>query len=184
LRTFLAFELEESVRQQISALTARLRQMDQKVRWVKPENMHVTVYFFGEIQENALPALEVVCADAVDGTAPFEIGVRGISAFPSLERARVIWYGIHDNGQLKSVYQKVCKGLEGAGIVERIETRPYTAHLTAGRVKGAVHRKLVEGVQELKDTDLGSSLISEFILFKSTLTRSGPIYERVRHFPL
>jgi len=144
MRTFLAFDIEEDVKGRIIEMTERLRSIDPRVRWMKHENMHVTVYFFGEVDDTRIPDLERIGRDAIEGVKPFSIRIQGISAFPNLERARVIWFGIrNEQGQLGTLYDRIREGLRGTGIVDTIEKRPYTPHLTAGRVRERMHRKLV-----------------------------------------
>ena len=180
MRTFLAFDIEGDVKSRVAEITARFRAIDRGVRWVKSENMHVTVYFFGGVDENRIPDLVHVCRKAVEGIEPFALTVQDISAFPSLERARVIWYGILNEGdQLLQVYERVREGLRGTGIVKDIEERPYTPHLTAGRVRHRMERRLVDEIRELHDLSFGSSRVSEMTLFRSVLTPKGAEYEKL-----
>ena len=180
MRTFLAFDVEEDVKSRVAEITARFRAIDRGVRWVNEENMHVTVYFFGEVDENRIPDLIHICREAVEGIEPFSLTVQGISAFPRLDRARVIWYGILNEGdQLLKVYERVREGLRGSGIVKTIEERPYTPHLTAGRVRHGMERRLVDEINDLHDLSFGSSRVSEMILFKSVLTPKGAAYEKL-----
>jgi 2'-5' RNA ligase len=184
MRTFLAFEIDEEVMKKVLALTGRLKSIDRSVRWVKPENSHVTIHFFGEIEESNIQRIRGIIKDACTGIEPIPVEMSGISAFPSLERARVIWYGVHDDGRLNTVYGKVYDALKGTDIVEKLERRPYTPHLTAGRVKGRINTKLIEEIRRLEESTFGSFDIRELILFKSTLTGSGPLYDKIERFHL
>ena len=185
MRTFLAFDIAEDVKKRIAETSARLRATDPKIRWVKVENMHITVYFFGEVEENRIPDLERIGRQGIESIEPFSVSVQGISAFPRIEKARVIWYGIrNDEGQLTKVYERVREGLRGTGIVQTIEARPYTPHLTAGRVRDRIARRLIDEIEELQDISFGSSMVSEMILFKSALTPRGAVYEKLSRFTL
>jgi 2'-5' RNA ligase len=184
MRTFLAFEVKEEVMKRVMAMTGHFKGIDRSVRWVKPENTHVTIHFFGEIEEHNIQRIAGTIADACSGIEPIPVELRGISAFPSLERARVIWYGVHDDGRLDIVYRRVHEALKGTDIVEKLETRPYTPHLTAGRVKGRMNPKLIEEIRRREKSAFGSFTIRELILFKSTLTGSGPLYDRLERFHL
>ena len=184
MRTFLAFEVDEEVMKQVLAMTVHFKSIDRSVRWVKPEKTHVTIHFFGEIEERNIKRIGSVIKDACAGIEPIPVEIRGISAFPSLERARVIWYGVHDDGRLNTVYRRVHDGLEGTDIVEKLETRPYTPHLTAGRVKARMNPKLIEEIRRCEESAFGSFKINELVLFKSTLTGSGPLYDKLERFHL
>ncbi|MCK4923330.1 MAG: RNA 2',3'-cyclic phosphodiesterase [Spirochaetes bacterium] len=184
MRTFLAFEVEEGVKEKILNLTDHFRGIDRGVRWIRPENSHVTIHFFGEVDEENIPELEGIIRDATQGISPFTIEIRGISAFPSLERARVIWYGTRIHEQLNAVYNNVRDGLKGRGIVEKLETRPYTPHLTAGRVKGRIKPRLVDEIRHHEKEEFGSFTVGILVLFKSTLTATGPHYKKLALFNL
>ena len=179
MRTFLAFEVEERVKEKVLTMTAHFRSIDRTVRWVKPENTHVTIHFFGEVDGKDVPEIESIIRDAAQGISPIDVEVRGISAFPSLERARVIWYGIYNHEQLQTVYNGVRDGLKGKKLVEKLEIRPYTPHLTAGRVKGRMNPRLVEEIRLHERETFGTLTVSALILFKSTLTGRGPLYEKL-----
>jgi 2'-5' RNA ligase len=147
--------------------------------------MHVTIYFFGEVEPTRIPDLEGVIRKAVEGVESFTVSVQGISAFPRIEKARVIWYGIRNDGErLVKVYERVRENLRGTGIVRTIEERPYTPHLTAGRVRDRIERGLIEEIRSLQDVVFGSSLVSEMVLFKSVLTPRGAVYEKLALFEL
>jgi 2'-5' RNA ligase len=179
MRTFLAFEVEEGVKTKILNMTEHFRGIDRSVRWVRAENSHVTIHFFGEVAEDHIPEIESIIRDATQGIGPFNVEIRGISAFPSLDRARVIWYGIYNHEKLITVYKNVCDGLTGKGIVEKLETRPYTPHLTAGRVKGRIEPRLVDEIRLHEEERFGSFTVGTLVLFKSTLTGGGPLYEKL-----
>jgi 2'-5' RNA ligase len=184
MRTFLAFEVEERVKEKILSMTEHFRRIDRNVRWVRPENSHVTIHFFGEVDEENIPEIEGIIRDATQETSPFTIEIRGISTFPSITRARVIWYGIYNHEKLNTVYNNVRDGLKGRGIVEKLETRPYTPHLTAGRVKGRMKPRLVDEIRLHENEKFGSFTVGTLVLFKSTLTGGGPLYEKLSLFNL
>ena len=185
MRTFLAFDISGEVKERIAEMSARFRTLDPRVRWVHADNMHVTLYFFGEVEQNRVPDLVRIGKKGVEGIGTFSVSVQGISAFPRIERARVIWYGIkNDEGQLTKVYERVREGLRGTGIVHTLEERPYTPHLTAGRVRDSIDRRLIDEIKGLQDVSFGSSPVFELILFKSVLTPRGAVYEKLSVFTL
>jgi 2'-5' RNA ligase len=185
VRTFLAFDVEEHVRRRILEVTDRFRKIDPGIRWVKPDNMHVTLYFFGEVDESRQSELEEVCRNSTRNIGPFSIRVQGVSGFPSVERARVLWYGIQNEGaELNRMYESVRRKLRESDIVDRIENRPYAPHLTVGRVKRGMNRALIEEISRSAQTGFGDSRVSELVLYKSTLGSRGPIYDALSEFSL
>lgn len=184
MRTFLAFEVVQGVQEKVLIMTEHFRGIDRTVRWVRSENTHVTIHFFGEVDGEDVPEIESIIRDAAQDISPFDVEVRGISAFPSLERAAVIWYGILNHAQLQTVYNGVRDGLHGKKLVEKLETRPYTPHLTAGRVKGRMNPRLVEEIRLHDRETFGTFTVNALVLFKSTLTGRGPLYEKLSIFTL
>ena len=189
MRSFLAFEIDQEVKKKVVETTNRLRTIDSRVRWVKPENTHVTVRFFGEVAEGNMGILESIIREALKEISPFSVKVAGISAFPSLDRARVIWYGIENHPLLQTAYTKTGEGLGLNPVVEKIESRPYTPHLTAGRVKGRIRPDkirpdLIREIRAHEHIHFGTTSVREFVLFKSTLSNSGPVYEKLSTFIL
>jgi 2'-5' RNA ligase len=185
MRTFAGFEIDADARREITGMTERLANIDSAVRWVRPENIHVTLYFFGEIHDDAVDEVGGIIESAIHGIEPFTIKIGGISAFPSVEKARVIWYGIENvGGELSRMYEGIRRGLLESGTVQKVEKRPYSPHLTAGRVKRRMSRKLIDQIYTLEDVQFGSSAVKELVLFESILTGSGPKYQKIRTFNL
>ena len=186
MRTFLAFEVDKDVHNRVLQLTGQFKNMDRNVRWVRPENAHVTIHFFGEVEQVDVPEIESIIKKATEHISPFVVEVHGISAFPSLERASVIWYGIVMHENLLEVYNAVRDGLMGKNLVEKLETRRYTPHLTAGRVRRRINPKLLQELRLHGRESFGSFTVDSLVLFKSTLSGSGrgPFYEKLSIFQL
>jgi 2'-5' RNA ligase len=186
MRTFLAFEVEERVHDRVAQMTGQLKNIDRNVRWVRPKNAHVTIHFFGEVEQVDVPEIESIIEKAIEHISPFDVEVRGISAFPSLERASVIWYGIVMHENLLAVYNTVRDGLLGKDLVEKLETRVYTPHLTAGRVRRRINSQLLQELRIHGREYFGTFTVDSLVLFKSTLSGSGrgPVYEKLSIFKL
>lgn len=186
MRTFLAFEVEKRVHDRVVQMTGQFKNMDRNVRWVRPENAHVTIHFFGEVEQVDVPEIESIIGKAVEHISPFEVEVRGISAFPSLERASVVWYGIVMHENLLAVYNAVRDGLMGKDLVEKLETRVYTPHLTAGRVRRRINSQLLQELRIHGRESFGTFTVYSLVLFKSTLSGSGrgPVYDKLSIFEL
>ncbi len=149
-----------------------------RVRWARPENVHLTLKFLGDVREEVLgdlhAALEEVCA----GHAPFDVELAGLGAFPSAQRARVLWAGVGTGfEELRSLAADLDEALSPLGF-ER-EERPYTPHLTLGRVRG-------RPVSFDLPPDAGGAefRVRRVELVQSTLPQGGAVYKTIGAFAL
>ncbi|WP_369611663.1 RNA 2',3'-cyclic phosphodiesterase [Sulfurisphaera javensis] len=146
------------------------------VKLVEPYNIHITLVFIGEIPENKLQLVK----DSVShiNFHSFKIKLKGTGAFPNLSRPRVVWIGIEEGLQeLRSIRGMLMKELLGKGIRPDDE-KEFSPHLTIGRVKGPSNiMNLINVINEYQNVDFGEMTVNKIILFKSTLTPKGPIYD-------
>jgi len=178
IRCFVAVELPAQMREEIGLLQERIA--TEGLRLVRPELVHVTIKFLGDVPEGTV--LKVSEALAKVKVAPFDARVAGMGAFPG-RTIRVVWLGLE--GNFEELYQKVEAALAPLGF-ER-EERGFSPHVTLGRVgrPGPQTSRLVaERIASLSGTDLGRFSVDRFYLKKSTLTRGGPIYDNLSEFPL
>lgn len=138
MRTFIAIDLDHKIRERIASLQAKLRSRCPKLSWVKPERMHLTIKFLGEIEEAQVGPIQQAL-DAVAGQChPFDITFAGLGVFPPRGRANVLWLGIQDAiGGLKACWSKCEDQLAALGLPG--EDRPFSAHLTLARKIGRAH---------------------------------------------
>jgi len=183
IRAFLAIDLPEEVKVQIGNIQDRLKAVVKGVRWTKPEGIHLTLKFFGNISENDIANISrVVERNAID-VKPFILNVSTIGTFPNPRRPRVVWLGVGGTVERLSDLQKeIEKNLESIGFEK--EARAFRAHLTLGRVKvPKVVRGLSEVIKNEESYDAGSFCAGGLTLFKSDLTPKGAIYTKFAHFP-
>lgn len=136
IRTFIAVELPADVRAALSALIDRMavRWPERGVRWVKGDNMHLTLRFLGDTDEALVPDLNAGLDGIAKGAAPFELRLDGAGCFPNARRPRVIWVGLGDPGDRLLPLQEQVERLARACGWER-EKRAFSPHLTLGRVR-------------------------------------------------
>lgn len=178
MRLFVAVFPPLEVREE-AAGTARRLLPDDRIRWSRPENIHLTLKFLGDVEEESLDDLRTVLESACAKHASFEARLAGLAAFPSARRARIVWAGVGAGSErLRSLAADVDADLSSLGF-ER-ETRPYEPHLTLGRVRGRpVSLNLPE---EAGDGPLFK--VHQVELTQSTLTDKGPIYRTLENFAL
>ncbi len=178
LRCFIAVDLPAGMRDEIGRVQKEIA--TDGLRLVKPEIVHVTMKFLGDVAEEKVD--RIVNALEEIKLAPFPAEVRGMGAFPG-HSIRVIWLGL--NGDFQSLYVAVDKALISFGF--RSEERDFNPHATLGRVKHPtkdISKRLAPKIEQFADLNLGRFSVDRFQLKKSTLTRGGPTYDNIAEFSL
>ncbi len=180
MRTFIAIQLPQEIKGALSRIQEKLKSSGADVKWVAWQNIHLTLKFLGEIDDKKLDKVVYILEDIAKIKNPFPIRISSIGAFPNVNRPRVIWVGI-DKGdsQTKEIARELEEKIAKVGIPS--EDRPYSSHITIGRVRSVLNReRLVQDLKTLIDK-LGQEnmefFASSITIFKSTLTPKGPIYE-------
>lgn len=176
IRSFIAFELPEEMRQSISALLDRLRSFQLKARWIRPENIHLTLKFLGRINPAQFEPVVRVMQDAVKGVAPFDLTAKGVGLFPGVNRPRVIWVGLSGRKEVLIQIQGVLQDrLYSIGYQK--EDRPFQGHLTLGRFKERVNpMELSKALDALGSFESPPFVLDRITLFQSELKPSGAVY--------
>jgi 2'-5' RNA ligase len=181
MRLFVALELSEAVRAAVRDLIGRLQRARADVRWIRPEGMHLTLKFIGEIPEEKVSAIHQALA-GVGSPQPVTVEFRELGCFPNERRPRVLWVGVQASDNLAPLAGQVEAALEPLGI-ER-EDRYYVPHLTLGRFKSPKRAdKLQEEIAALPSIEFGRFETGEFFLFQSKLSPAGAQYTKLRAFP-
>lgn len=183
LRLFAALDLPVSVLGYLSAIMTQLRAdlPRNAVRWVRPEGIHLTVRFYGETKPEQIKALQDSLAQATTGLGPIELKLNGLGIFPNTVAPRVIWAGVA--GQVDAV-QRIQTALEtGARAIGfRPETRPFTPHLTLGRVnqlRAPDKQRLSQLVNEAPLNAPNPFTLDRVSLIKSELKPTGAVYTQL-----
>ena len=179
IRSFFAFDIEDAVIvRRLSKVQGMLANTGADLKLVKPQNIHLTVRFLGDIPP---PMVDSIYEEMKHlSFAPFEIELRGLGAFPKLSHPRVVWAGIKKGAnELTDVFEQLEPRLRGLGF--KPDTKGFSPHLTIARVRtGRNKARLVELVRELEDYEFGTIKVECLRLKKSDLTPRGPIYTNVR----
>ncbi len=185
MRTFLAADIETGVKEKINILMDRFRHREKNIKWVKPENIHITIYFFGEVNAQDLNILEQIIENAIRALHPFTVSVREISAFPSIKRPRVLWIGV-DNPfrELNAIYDSINKELQVSTINVNRDSKGYTSHITIGRVKSRYDTKILKDINNNREQVFGTFQIKNVVLYQSILMKEGPKYEPLKIFEI
>jgi len=148
------------------------------VRWVAQENIHLTLKFLGDLSTRHIDALSQAVAVECGSQAPFEITISGAGCFPNIRRPRVIWIGIDRSPALLALQRRI--ELIAGRFINITEDRPFSAHLTLGRVRDQVSlvdmQRLKDALAEFKIGELGVFTPQHVILYKSELKSGGSHY--------
>ena len=184
LRTFVAVKMPETVLAAIDGVQKRMAAHRFNVRWVKTGNIHLTLKFLGEVDEDEIDGITAVLTEAVHGFAPLRLAAAGVGVFPSVKRARVIWVGISGQlSELAALQRSIEERLARIGYPH--EKRPFSGHLTLGRVKGLIDAyRLTKAMGVFGDFVSQTFAVDRVILFKSDLRPSGAAYTELRQVTL
>jgi 2'-5' RNA ligase len=184
IRSFLALDPPEEILREIGRVQERLRKLIHgDVRWVRPESIHLTLKFFGDIPERDVANISAVAGKAAAGVRPMDLAIGGAGVFPDPHRPRIIWLGMNgDVARLTTFQQGMERALQEIGFPR--EERPFRPHLTLGRIKTPKGLIGLTGVLEKGETyTAGRFTASGLGLFKSDLTPRGAIYTRLAGYP-
>jgi len=184
IRSFLAIELPKPILKKIEEVQGDLKSTHADVRWVSPDKIHLTLKFFGNIEESRIDPIYMSIAEPIRKTSSFSIKVRGIGAFPHLKNPRVIWMGLVDGGEVLTTLQKQIETQLGK-IEFQPEDRPFHPHLTLGRMKSNRGKEDLAGrIERHIEEEFGDFKVERVVLFKSDLRPSGPIYTPLKEMRL
>jgi 2'-5' RNA ligase len=180
LRAFIAVPLEEAARAALTGIIETLehaaggrgRAASGRVAWVQRENLHLTLKFLGPVDEHQVRRAQEAL-DELGDIPSFRIDLRGIGAFPSPGRPRVIWIGIRPQEPVQALAASVESRLADL----HPENRPFSAHITIGRLRDPSVLPGLEKIKEMwNDRIITSSLVDRVTLFQSILSPRGAVY--------
>jgi len=189
MRLFIAADLDDGAREAVFGAVARIRDVSERERkgstrgvgWVDARNLHLTLHFLGEVDEARLPSLQGALAPALDLDVP-RVGLGGWGVFPPRGPARVIWLGVVAGAETLASAHAVLGGrLRAAGLAT--ESRPFSPHLTVGRVKvpSGLHWNRVTAAAP--PSPVVEWTLPACTLFQSHLSPSGPTYRALLSIP-
>ncbi len=188
IRAFIAIDLSPEIRRRLDQVSSQLKQrLDGiPIRWVPASNIHLTLKFLGDVSLNNLEMLKKVLQTEVEGHHPFEVSVGGLGAFPTVRHPRVVWIGVEAPTDLASIQRGVDSAMGKLGYAQ--EDRPFSAHLTLGRVSRNANSRdthqIGETLEATKIGFLGVVQVDAILLFKSDLQPTGSVYTKLFSAPL
>ncbi len=178
MRLFIALDLNPQNRDALTKLQDQLKKADADVKWVEPENIHLTLKFLGEVQEEKITKIIPAIKESIAGIQPFSLEIVNLGVFPSLKYPRVVWAGIEKG---KEDLKKLAERVEAAMLKLKFpkEKRGFSEHLTLGRTRSDKNRNnLARQLNQTSFPVFGQDIVS-VSLYQSRLTPQGPIYEKL-----
>ena len=184
MRAFIAIALPDTVRESLRQLQQELAQSRADVKWVEPANLHLTLKFLDEIAEDQRQQVEAMLGEMASRESTFTLQLEQVGAFPSMSAPRIMWVGI---AQGKDALTRMGEAIEqqARSLGLRREERPFSCHLTLGRVRSP--RGLKELAKQLRTVQWTAPApwrVSAVTLYYSTLSSSGPHYNVLAEVPL
>lgn len=184
LRTFIAFQLPENIISHIRMVQKKIRTYGFKVGWVKPENIHLTLKFLGEISKQDIDTVVQSMAETAKLYSPLTFSAKGIGVFPTVKRPRILWIGLNgDTYPLIQLQKDLEERLDSSGFPK--EGRAFKAHLTLGRARAEIDpRQLVEVMEKFSGIESEQFISNKIILFRSELKSGGAVYTELHSVDL
>jgi len=182
IRTFVAVPLESDIISRIELFQKELRAIPADVKWVRPNSIHLTLKFLGNIEEEAVDDIARAIQIGSKGYQPWWMLVKNVGAFPSFRNPRVVWLGIEDaSGQIVALQNRIENELLKLGFEK--EKREFSPHLTLGRVRSSRGKKdLIHYLIDEREKNFGEIQVNRVVFFRSDLKHSGAIYTVLKEF--
>ena len=181
-RTFIALEIKEDLRKILVAVQQKIGAQTGGIKWVKPDNMHLTLKFLGLTPEDKIGEISDILENTAGGLNSFAVSVSGFGAFPSRNNPKVIWAGLKADEALFKLQKKIELLLEPLGFSR--EKRLFSPHLTIGRVRDSSAKKKLKDAFENIQAEIDSFEIKKITFYKSDLMPEGPVYTVLKSIQL
>lgn len=182
IRLFIALLLPGEAKKRLGELLADLKPRGRGIKWVVPKNLHLTLKFVGDHPQKDVDIITDRLSSAVVGQERFAVTFNKCGGFPDLRSPRVLWVGLDGTQPAVEMAEKIDRALAVLGIAP--EKRPFSPHLTLGRVKTPDRLATLTDYMSTISLDWPAITLEKVALVKSTLTSDGPIYENLRQFEL
>jgi len=184
IRAFLAVEVPHHITAGIRDIQKRLAPRIEDIRWIRPEGIHLTLKFFGNISEEDIPCISRVVGEKAADTAPVTLCVHTLGVFPGPSRPRVLWMGCTgDTDRLAALQSDIESALPECGFPR--EGRAFRPHLTLGRARS--QKKMFTGAGDIggegERYEAGRFEAGELTLFRSELMPDGARYSKLARYP-
>jgi len=183
IRTFIAVPIPQAVKESITSLQGPLVRSQADIKWVRPDSIHITLKFLGDVESGRIPEVVRAIEPAVLAIRPFSVQIGGCGFFPNAKKPNVLWIGVSEGADaLALLAQRIDDALSDIGF-ER-EKRAFRSHLTIGRVRSTRHIEDAVSMLQSSPFDAGTFEARTVNLMKSDLRPEGAVYTPLFTFNL
>lgn len=182
-RTFIAIKIP--VTKNISDIyqNVKLELKNEKIKWVEEWNLHITVAFLGDTEENDIENICDKFSEYLEGFNHFLLMVTGLGVFKNVNNPKTLWLGIEKSEDIKRLNNKIVEVMRSLGF--NIQNKDFRPHITIGRTKFIKNRSDLKDLTErYNETEIDQLKIDEVYFYESNLTSKGPVYKVLRKFNL
>jgi 2'-5' RNA ligase len=183
IRAFIAVDLDDLVIEKICNVVEILKPRITEIRWLRKENLHLTLKFLGNIAESQVEPIAAALRHPVELFSPCTISAKGLGVFPDFRRPKILWVGLTGD-QLVQLAAEIESALMPLGFTP--ENRAFTPHLTIGRWREGSRpaKNLRQEIDSLNDFEFGACAVRQIVLFQSVLKPEGASYSELRTIQL
>jgi 2'-5' RNA ligase len=182
-RTFIAIEIPATVKLKELLKLLRVDMIKDKIRWVNPEILHITLSFIGDTTEEQVNYISEQLEKIGSGYSSMELHFKELGVFPNLRKPGVFWIGMERNELLENLQGEIEVMLRNYGINR--DDKKFSPHLTIARIKWIDDiDRLKYWLKKYEGETIQKTKIGEVIYYESKLTANGPIYNSIKRFPL
>jgi len=176
MRAFISLELPRKIKKEIGQIQKGLKKAGVQTRWVNPEKSHLTLVFLGSVTPNKVEIISAILEEVASQIKPVKLKLAKLGCFPSPQKARVIFVDLQGEvGKLNALAIKIRKKLKKEKIW--FDKKPFVAHITLSRLKKRQNLTYLINKVKIKRVEFTANKVC---LNKSTLTESGPVYEKLK----
>lgn len=175
MRLFIAIDLPQSLKEELSRLTTKLKKCDADAKWVETQNLHLSFKFLGETSEDKIKSMEEILNAATKKYKALELNLENFDFFPDEKRPRVFFVTTDKGKELKEICSDIEDSLQNIGFKK---DERFKSHITLARFRSAKNIEVLKSDLE-SITVKGKFIVNEITLFKSTLKPQGPVYEKI-----
>ena len=180
IRAFFAIDLPENIISNIITIQEKFKkEMPQIIKWVNPSQQHITLKFIGALKAQDIYPLQTAIQKEIKSLPSFKLNVVNIGAFPNINRPKIVWVGITDYQEVIKLFEIIESNTSRLGYKK--ETHSFSPHITLGRIKPIASKNellsISQTIEDMNHYQFGELRVTKVVLYKSTLTPKGPIYD-------
>jgi 2'-5' RNA ligase len=182
-RTFIAIDIPVSLKIK-ECLKIMLHSLaDEKIRWVAENNLHLTIMFLGDTEEQKILGIQAKLKEMTENLPVFSVTIKNVGVFKNFRDPRIIWFGIEENKELLQLKKIVENQIAPFGFLP--EARKFLPHMTIGRIKYLQNKKILQQIiEDFQDQVLHQFMVQEVVFYESILGKEGPEYVPLGKFNL